>query len=463
MRTSRPLLAAAALVAVGALVACDPIPTSPAAHDPGSVLTASHGLLEATTSLYEVTSLGTLPGYTTVGTSINDAGEVAGQLNPDPSGDPLHAFLWTPGGGVVDIGETTGSNHIRYSINNATTIAGDREVDGPTEAFRWDTGGGFEGLGTLDGHDRSSGNAINDAGYVAGASWTDTETRAVLWDDAGVIQSLGTLGGDYSHAWGINDVGVVVGVSSDAAGDRDGFVWTESDGMAALRIFRPDTISRPLDVNDSGEVVGIRFVGGTGLDVEARHAFYWNEAGGLTDLHELGGFVGSSVWSRAGGVNEAGQVALLVQDGTDPTDPLRAYVWSRDGGFVHLPPLEEGARTWASDINDSGQLVGASEEGGVQVAVVWTPLAVDDALDRAEDIIDDLVATGVLKSAHAKGLRAKLERIREKIEDGRTAPAIHQLEAFIAHVEALVAAGKLTEEEGARLIEAAEAMIDALS
>lgn len=462
MQNHRPRPAVALALAIGFLGACDLAPTAPSLET-GPALAASHTPLDAApTTLYEVTSLGTLSGYWTLGTGINDAGEVAGQLNPDPGGD-LHAFLWTPEDGVVDIGPTTGGNFISYAINNAAVVTGYRLVGGNRVAFRWEMGSGFEDLAALDGHTSSRGNAINDAGQVAGVSSSATESQAVIWDDAGGIQSLGTLAGDSSRAWGINEAGAVVGVSTDPAGDRDAFIWTDSEGMTALGLVEPGIVSRPLDVNEDGAIAGIRFLYDAGGILQARHAFYWTETDGLVDLHEAGGFTGSSDWSSGGGINNAGQVAFKVQDGTDLTDPLRAYVWSPDRGFVRLPPLEEGASASAIDINENGQVVGASEAGGVEIAVVWTPLEVGDVLDRAEDILDDLVADGDLRAAHARGLRAKLERIRDKIEDGRTGPAIRQLEAFINQVEALVAAGKLTEEEGARLIEAAQAMIDALT
>lgn len=463
MRKNRLMHIVALTLAAAAVGACEMAPTAPAGFEVDPALASSHAPLETPTALYEVTSLGTLPGFTTRGTSINDAGDVAGQLNPDPPpGDGLHAFLWTPEDGVVDIGPTTGSNFIGYSINNATVVTGYRLLGLDRVAFRWAMDSGFEDLGALGGHTWSRGTAINDAGQVAGVSSSDTETRAVLWDVAGAIQSLGTLGGDTSRAFGINEAGAVVGVSTDAAGDPDAFMWTETDGMTALDLFEPGIISRPLDVNENGDIVGIRFLYDADGLLEARHGFHWTEADGVVDLHELGGFTGSSIWSSVGGINDAGQVAFKVQDGTDLTDPMRSYVWSAEWGFVPLPPLEEGASASAWDINDAGQVVGASEEAGIEVAVVWTPLEVGDVLDRTADIVDDLVADGVLRSAHARGLRAKLDRIHDKIEDGRTGAAIRQLEAFINQVEALVGAGKLTEAEGARLIEAARTLIAAL-
>ena len=71
-------------------------------------------------------------------------------------------------------------------------------------------------LGTLGG-DYSIAYGINDMGQVVGESTTDNgQTHAFITGPDGVgMTDLGTLGGDYSLAFGINDAGQVVGVLRD--------------------------------------------------------------------------------------------------------------------------------------------------------------------------------------------------------------------------------------------------------
>ena len=48
------------------------------------------------------------------------------------------------------------------------------------------------------------------------------------------IEALGTLGGNESQAYGLNDVGQVVGYSTDASGNQVAFVWDSVTGMQSL-------------------------------------------------------------------------------------------------------------------------------------------------------------------------------------------------------------------------------------
>ena len=60
---------------------------------------------------------------------------------------------------------------------------------------------------------------INDATQVVGASQTaDGNDHAFLWTAARGMEDLGTLGGPTSTPFGISETGVVVGISSTAAG-----------------------------------------------------------------------------------------------------------------------------------------------------------------------------------------------------------------------------------------------------
>ena len=62
--------------------------------------------------------LGTLGGSSATPNDINDAGHIVGESSPPGGGD--HAFLWTPSGGMVDLGTLGGS----FSVARPSTTRG---------------------------------------------------------------------------------------------------------------------------------------------------------------------------------------------------------------------------------------------------------------------------------------------------------------------------------------------------
>ena len=100
--------------------------------------------------------------------------------------------------------------------------------------------------------------AINADGDVVGAvdlspSFSYSIFRAVLWRD-GQVTELGTLGGTESQAFGINDLGQVVGGSFTSAGDFHAFRW-EAGAMLDLGTLGGG-FSSAYDISESGRIVG---------------------------------------------------------------------------------------------------------------------------------------------------------------------------------------------------------------
>jgi probable HAF family extracellular repeat protein len=262
---------------------------------------------------------------------------------------------------------------------------------------------------TLPGN--TYGTAISDAGQVVGQLYPSEGYRtAFLWTpETGLVEDLGVPARDILFSHAINNLEVVVGTYQLEGGT--------GDSVRMLGLATAERTFRTLAVNAHEEVVGWYIVDGV------RRAFYWSEAQGLVDLH---------------------------------------MVWSLDVGFVQLPTPDDLPAT-ANGINNLGQVVGVV--GSVplnRTTVVWTPVA-GGLTDELTELIDELVESGALSGSHAHGLRAKLRQIEQKIDAGQTAAAINQLHAFIGHVEALVASGHLDADEGAELIEAAQALLEALA
>jgi probable HAF family extracellular repeat protein len=185
-------------------------------------------------------------------------------------------------------------------------------------------------LGTL-GSTLSYGNAINNRGWVVGSSELPCHcaSHPILWAN-GAMHDLGTLGGATANdAFGINDLGEVVGTTIHA------FLWTRESGMMDLGF-----AGNAYKVNNRTEIVG---------KVSASsHAFLWRD-GSLLDLGTLYGGV-----SAAYGINNSGQVVGQSSG--------RAFLWTEQAGMKDLGTFDgtNGGATGADAINDLGQIVGAS-------------------------------------------------------------------------------------------------------
>jgi hypothetical protein len=80
---------------------------------------------------------------------------------------------------------------------------------------------------------------------------------------------------------------------------------------------------------------------------------------------------------EAYGVNSAGVVVGMMAEGA----ALRAYRWSKAGGFVTLPATNMPTAS-ANAINDSGVAVGFAQSGATRLAMMWrannTPMMIGD-------------------------------------------------------------------------------------
>lgn len=287
--------------------------------------------LSATAQQYSIIDLGTLQGGNfSYGSGVNILGHVAGcsdsesQCNSNTSGQ---AFLWTPQGGL-----------------DALPLL---PQGGPTAAA-----------------------GINDYDQVAGYSWIGGTAHAVLWTN-NTIQDLGTLPhGSYSVARAINNLGQVTGDSDGVPfGADQAFLWSSSTGMRDLGGVGLNT-SIGAGINLSGHICG--WFGNNSIT----HAFLWTEDGGMQDLGTLPGWE----WSSGMGINDLDQVVgssqRLSYGGHDYVD--HATLWSKATGTRDLGTLPGGISSYGSAVNNVGQVVGASnlEHGGRSThAFIWSPRA----------------------------------------------------------------------------------------
>ncbi len=221
---------------------------------------------------------------------INDQNQVVGNMRL-PSNDFSRAFVWSPGGGTVELPtlfpDNPGNSTPAYNgfeggsyatgINAAGAVVGSSgltDTHGTDRGFKWTPGGGMVDLGTpasqgligLEAYTVSYAQNLNNAGLIVGAADRGPGlTRAVYWDSTGQIHDLGTLGGTSGWAYAINEDNVAVGFSTDASGQTRAFGWDGGTLVDLNTLVDPASgwvLSRAYDINESGWIVGEGTFGG---------------------------------------------------------------------------------------------------------------------------------------------------------------------------------------------------------
>jgi len=380
------------------------LPAGVAAQDATQNATAKH-------HHYKLIDLGTLGGpqsviFETANRALNQRGTVtyiADTANFDPNNpqnptflypdnylDPYiqHAVLWHDGK-KTDLGALPGgTSSVMVWINDPGVIVGastlgliDPLTGYPeTAATIWKDDRIFklEGLGGNE----STAFGINNLGQVvgwasntipdafAGAVFAQgaTQAHATLWRN-GVVEDLGTLGGPDSSAAFINERGQIAGESltnsipNVATGNPNPTMdpFLWENGKMIDLGTFGGTNGSPYALNNHGQVVGISNLAGD----QNAHAFLWDR-GVLKDLGTLGG---PDIFSYATAINEAGEVAGVS---AVPGAPVwHPFLW-KNGTMSDLGTAGTPCG-YAIGINSPGQVVGASYDcnlGGYN-AFLW--------------------------------------------------------------------------------------------
>ncbi|MFC3651837.1 hypothetical protein ACFONN_09800 [Dyella humi] len=165
-------------------------------------------------------------------TAINDHGQIVGisGLCDQAVGrySAIHAVLWQ-NNHATDLGSLgvpawntpMAINEHGMVVGFANVLGGGSAGNFNAHAFIWTAGGGMRDLGTLPGDSISEALGINDEGVIVGESCGANGCRAVLWRRDGGIVDLNTLvAPGYTdqlvYANDINDAGAITGQAVNA-------------------------------------------------------------------------------------------------------------------------------------------------------------------------------------------------------------------------------------------------------
>jgi probable HAF family extracellular repeat protein len=215
---------------------------------------------------------------------------------------------------------------------------------------------------------------INDRVEIVGYAENDTQENAcrvfqfepVIWKN-GKIQKLHTFPGDM-------------------------------DGVAAL-------------INDKDQIVGSSgtcgtFNGNTGLYLVENHALLWENDGSVHDLGNLGG-TGGVAGNHACAINNHGQVVGHSELPNDTT--FHGFLWTRETGMRDLRTLPGDVMSLALEINDRGEVVGASLDANFNPrAFFWENGVMTDlnTITRVSSALYLLFAESINSSGEIVGIGA---------------------------------------------------------
>ena len=294
---------------------------------------------------YGVTDLGSLPFVPYYGAQAraNNAGQLVLR-----NGD--QELLYTPESALTNLGIG-----IAYGINAAGEVPISRRDDsGAYHAFLYTPGNGVADLGI--GPDSMS-TCINDLGQVVGSFDAGGQHHTFLYTPGAGVTDLGLLGTD-SYAAAVNNAGQVAGQFTASDGTRHAFVYTPDSGTADLGTLGADDLGVSA-INATGAVTGGAFYAS---DHHDPRAFLYRPGSGVIDL-------GFPSWAYA--INGVGQVVGWAPDATYAE---HAFVYTPGAGTVDLGTLG-GLLSIAYSISDSGRIVGiSSDASGTAHVVAWDPV-----------------------------------------------------------------------------------------
>lgn len=331
---------------------------------------------------WEITDLGTLPGGTfTIGSAVNDSGQVVGSGDLTPRFNQLgeridtpFAFISAPRGGpltMIDPGpaDLFLSRFSAEAVNNTGQVAG-TALQGSSFPFAYVTDDNGANLHLVTGDAATSGFAnsvdINNAGTVLYQS---------LGGGVRVVEEDGTIteirsDTDTGNAIAINDDRQVVfnAPIDQQTGQSNGFMWSVSTGIQP--ILANGSLTDAYDINNAGQILGLAQGPDGGMFIAGIDGITMN----LVDLPD------GTMLDLSGGIfpkfNDSAQIIGMLEQANGDSFAFITGVNGED--FINLETLPEVALAGWSDlvvsgINSFGEIAGTGMLNGATRAFFLSP------------------------------------------------------------------------------------------
>jgi len=207
----------------------------------------------------------------------------------------------------------------------------------------------------IPGAPSTSALGVNDAGGDLTGSTTDVIVgNPAFVDTNGSFTSLICPGGSINQsAYGVNNLGQVVGACTNADGSSSGFIY--SGGIYTVFSYPGSVSTWAMGINDDGQIVGSYEDSSTNI-----HGFVYKFGGDATftsfDFPDPNGF-----YTHLTGVNGQGQIVGYYFCPAYPTNSVYGFLWNHasDGSLLSINyPGATG--TWPTGLNANGEVVGTS-------------------------------------------------------------------------------------------------------
>jgi probable HAF family extracellular repeat protein len=307
-----------------------------------------------------VVELGELPGgIASSAYCLNDNGIVAG-TSMDANGQN-RTVRWVNGQIELLTPLNLSGLNIPEDINDAGEIAGRTNIGADLSyGVYWNAQGQPFALdGLPNGIPQFViARGINESGMIVGRAQETSPTlygHAAIWNGPTLANDLGFMsGGIFSDAYGINNLGDVVGVAAIANTNQHAFLWKNGQYTDLSLWPGGGASSRAHAINDAGVIVGIN---------SGKATIWKNGAASFLPMPQ-----GVSAFTPAIDINQNGDIIATATT----IFPIETGVIWKDGVPMKLPPLPGGTTTRARRINDAGHVVGESNAAdGFYHAVMW--------------------------------------------------------------------------------------------